>query len=169
VQTVESAASSSVSPSLSLPEPRFESPAEAPGPATPVANPTTRAFTAATKTTTPVPATPPKAAGATSHTGPASGGRPSGLKNSRVRALAAESENLPSPKQPKSPAPALGTPGTPVNPFGSGGTGEGHVAAAAGALSPCDSPTLPSAVLGRSGPGAFTRRVFRSHSNQAMT
>lgn len=170
VQTVESTSSSSVSPSMSLSEPRFESPAEAAAPpaapSTPVANPFTRSVAAATKTTTPVPATPPKTSTGTG-TAPASGGgRPSGLKNSRVRALAAETENLPSPKQPKSPAPTAGAPGTPVGPFGTAGAGDSFTA---GALSPCDSPTLPSAVLGRSGPGAFTRRVFRSHSNQAMT
>jgi hypothetical protein len=198
VQTVDSSGST-VTPSLS--EPRFEeedgaqtatgpvSTTPAPVPtlgasrnaaALPAAPPTTPSTTTTTTTSTvstaAVPAVATAAAG-----GPS--GRPA-VKNARLRALAAESENLPSPKQPKSPAPG-GAPGTPVNAFGSGaglvgtpgtpGAPKAAVAAAvaaaaSGALSPCDSPSLPSALLGqRAGTGAFTRRVFRSQSNVAMT
>jgi hypothetical protein len=68
-----------------------------------------------------------------------SGERPRDKTRARVMQ---ESENMPSPKQPKSP----------------------QVAA------PCDSPTLPSAMLGTAAAprGAFSRRVFRSQSNQHM-
>ncbi len=74
------------------------------------------------------------------------------MKNARVRLLAAETENLPSPKQPKSPV-VFG---------GSGLTPTSTSQSTAGNVPPCDSPTLPSAVFSTRG-GAFSRRVFRRY------
>ena len=113
--------------------------------------------------------TPVTAATATDKTAgpsaaPSSGAKPA-LKNARVRMLAAETENLPSPKQPKSPV--VGVLGG-LTPTSSTTAGHHTPGSGNGGLPPCDSPTLPSAVFSSRG-GAFSRRVFRRYSTDCGT